>query len=73
MKLIISSIDNGNLKHEEIELPERFLDLSIELSTGPIFQINIDKDEQTFDLREVTFRHLALFPTAANSITVKGL
>lgn len=73
MKLILTSIKDGNIHHEEIALPERFLDISIELNTGPIFQLNVSDDEQVIDLREVTFRHLALFPTAANGITIKGL
>jgi len=74
MKLIVTSLDaGGNLKHEEVELPERFLDLSIELETGPIFQVNVSDDEQVINLRENTFRHLALFPEGSNSVTIKGL
>jgi hypothetical protein len=73
MKLVFTSMKNGNLTHEEVELPERFLDLSIELKTGPIFQVNVSDDEQVLNVREVTFRHLALFPESANSLTIKGL
>jgi hypothetical protein len=73
MKLIITSIEGHYLKHEEVELPERFLDLSIELDSGPIFQVNVSDDEQVLTLREKTYRHLALFPESANAITIKGL
>jgi hypothetical protein len=73
MKLVITSMKNGSLTHEEVELPERFLDIQVELASGPIFQFSAKDDEQVLELREVTFRHLALFPNAANSLTIKGL
>lgn len=73
MKLIITSLKNGNLHHEEVELPERFLDVSIELDSGPIFQMNVSDDKQTIDFRETTFRHLAIFPSSGNTITIKGV
>jgi hypothetical protein len=73
MKLILTSIENGYLQHTEVELPERFLDLSIELETGPIFQVNVSDDEQVLNLREKTYRSLAFFPESANSVTIKGL
>ena len=73
MKLIVSSLDNGNLKHKEIELPDRFLNISLELESGMIFQLNVNDAEDSIDVREVTFRHIVLEPKAANTITVKGI
>lgn len=73
MKLIITSIDHGNLKHEEIELPEQFLDISLELNSGPIFQIDIDDNEEVLNIRETTYRKLALMPTSSNGVNLKGI
>ena len=74
MKLIISSLEAGRIKHTEVELPEKFLDLSIELATGPIFQIGAaDDNEQVLEVREVTYRSFAIFPQAQNTLHIKAL
>jgi len=74
MKLFITSHPNGQIKHEEIELPERFLGLSIELDGGAIFQIDASDDtEESIEVREATFRKLGITPKSANSIQLKGI
>ena len=74
MKLFISSHPTGQLQHTEVELPERFLGLSIELDNGMIFQIDTaDDKEETLEIREATFRSLSITPRSANTIQLKGI
>lgn len=74
MKLFITSHPNGQLTHTEVELPERFLGLSIELDNGHIFQIDTTDDkEEAIEVREATFRSLSITPRSSNSIVLKGV
>lgn len=73
MKLIATSLDHGQLKHTEIELPKGFLDISLEMDTGMIFQIVADDSEDSIFISEKTFRKLSIEPNFANGIKVKGI
>jgi hypothetical protein len=73
MKLIVSSLNHGQLIHNEIELPKGFLDISLEMDSGPIFQIVTDDMEDSIFVSEKTFRHLAIEPKSANHFKVKGI
>lgn len=73
MKLFITSHPNGQLTHTEVELPERFLGLSVELESGAIFQIDTtDDNEEALEIREATFRKISITPASSNSIQLKG-
>ena len=73
MKLIVTSHPNGQIQHDEVKLPERFLGFSIELENGNIFQIDVNDAETSLEVREATFRKLSIEPKSSNSIVLKGI
>lgn len=73
MKIIATSLDHGQLKHTELDLPEGFLDLSFEFENGAIFQIVADDNEDALHISEKTYRKLAIEPKSTNLIKIKGV
>ena len=74
MKLVITTLEAGNLKHTEVELAEQTLDISVELANGVIFQFTPTSDlEESLEIRETTYRKLAIEPKSSNTLTLKGI